>query len=314
MALKLHIAETNWPSDLITGYNDADPMATLMNTYESIILGANRIGHGLGFIKHPYLLSVIKERNVAIESCVVSNQILGYMADLRNHPAVNYIKQGIPVVLGSDDPGTFGYDDFTIDWYEAFMAWGLDLIDLRNLALDSLRHSSMTTEESDAAIEEKWRPQWNAFISDVYGEACNSTALTSTPFFGSILPQEGEMNSATRVHVFGRHFEEAICSVIVCRFGDMDVTGENVYYVSNNHIICVTPIVGTPDGASFPLELSFDGGATFYDTGFSYIFRYGLELTTPAMDVSPTDSSGKDQFSVSFVVALLGVLFLFRDY
>ena len=86
-------------------------------------------------MKHPYLLNLIKEQGIAIETCPVSNQILGFVADLRNHPAVNYIRHGIPIVLGPDDPGTFGYDHFTIDWYEAYMAWGLDLLDLKNIAL-----------------------------------------------------------------------------------------------------------------------------------------------------------------------------------
>lgn len=78
---------------------------TIQNTYESILMGVNRIGHGLGFIKHPYLLSLLKERDIAIEICPVSNQILGFIADLRNHPAVNYIRDGVPVILGTDDPG-----------------------------------------------------------------------------------------------------------------------------------------------------------------------------------------------------------------
>jgi hypothetical protein len=33
----------------------------------------------------------------------------------------------MPVVLGADDPATLGYNEFTLDWYEAFMAWGLYL-------------------------------------------------------------------------------------------------------------------------------------------------------------------------------------------
>ena len=43
--------------------------------------------------------------------------------------------------------GTFGYDDFTIDWYEVFMAWGLDLAELKQLAMNSILFSSMSEEE-----------------------------------------------------------------------------------------------------------------------------------------------------------------------
>ena len=45
---------------------------------------------------------------------------------------------GIPIVLSGDDPALFGYDEVTVDWYEAYMAWGLNLGDLKKLALNSL--------------------------------------------------------------------------------------------------------------------------------------------------------------------------------
>ena len=66
-----HTVETNWPDDLITSNNDFDPVATLQNSYEAILYGARRVGHGLGFIKHPYLLDILRERQVAVESCPV---------------------------------------------------------------------------------------------------------------------------------------------------------------------------------------------------------------------------------------------------
>ena len=85
MPLWLHTAETNWPDDLITSNNNLDPVSTLQNTYEAILYGARRIGHGLGFIKHPYLLNVLRERQVAVEACPVrsleyfiENQMLLY--------------------------------------------------------------------------------------------------------------------------------------------------------------------------------------------------------------------------------------------
>ena len=54
---------------IVTGL--LDPVGSLENTYESILLGARRIGHGLGYIKHPYLLNILRERQVAVESCPV---------------------------------------------------------------------------------------------------------------------------------------------------------------------------------------------------------------------------------------------------
>ncbi|KAK2193588.1 hypothetical protein NP493_11g04015 [Ridgeia piscesae] len=141
-------AETNWPDDLMTSFEpEVDISTTQDNSLDAVLLGVSRVGHGLGFIKRPYLLKLLKQRRVAIETCPTSNHLLGYIPDLRNHPAVHYIRSGIPVVLASDDPGSFGYDHVTVDWYQAFMAWGLRLADLKLLALNSLRHSGMSASK-----------------------------------------------------------------------------------------------------------------------------------------------------------------------
>jgi adenosine deaminase len=55
---------------------------------------------------------------LAIEANPVSNQMLGYVPDQRHHPAITYLRYGIPVVLGADDPATFGYNEFTLDWLQ----------------------------------------------------------------------------------------------------------------------------------------------------------------------------------------------------
>ena len=49
---------------------------------------------------------------------------------MRNHPAVSYYKSGIPIVIAGDDPGSFGYNDLTFDYYLAFMSWGMSSLDL----------------------------------------------------------------------------------------------------------------------------------------------------------------------------------------
>ena len=48
--------------------------------------------------------------------------------------------------------GTFGYDSFTVDWYEVFMAWGLVLPELKQLAMNSLRYSSLSDEEIEVTF------------------------------------------------------------------------------------------------------------------------------------------------------------------
>jgi adenosine deaminase CECR1 len=131
------------------------------NLYDALLLGAPRIGHGLALVRHPLLMELVRERGVAVEACPISNQLLGYVSDLRSHPAVAYINAGIPVVLAPDDPGIMRHT-LSHDFYAAFMAWELDLRELKQLATSSLVHSAMSPAEKERALE-VWRTRWTEF-------------------------------------------------------------------------------------------------------------------------------------------------------
>lgn len=132
------------------------------NLYDAVLLGAPRIGHGLALIKHPLLMEIVRSRGIAVEVCPISNQVLGYVLDLRNHPAVHYLSAGLPVVLSPDDPAIMR-QSFSEDFYVAFMAWGLDLRGLKQLAMNSLLYSTMTGDEKERALA-AWRARWETFV------------------------------------------------------------------------------------------------------------------------------------------------------
>lgn len=80
--LVFHTAETNWPQDLEPA-KYGDSVSTLDNVFDSILLKTSRVGHGLGFFKHPELNKYLKDREIAIEVCPASNQILGKLSNLK---------------------------------------------------------------------------------------------------------------------------------------------------------------------------------------------------------------------------------------
>ena len=272
--LYLHNGETNWPDDLMTSLHPLDPVSTLENIYEAILLGAKRVGHGLGFIKHPYLMQVLKEKQIAIEVNPVSNMILGYVTDQRQHPAVTYMRYGIPIVLGADDPGTMGYDEFTVDWYEAFMAWGLRLSDLRSLALNSLRFSMMSSNEKLIA-EAKYNKNWNKFVKEMKSEACSTDFTSPGPVVNRIFPNEGAISGSTIVRVFGRNFQMSICEKIICRFGKQQSDGRYIY---NSLIMCDATGHGTAEEVDF--SISLNSGKHFIQTNMTFEYKHEQELKT----------------------------------
>jgi adenosine deaminase CECR1 len=280
--LYLHTVETNWPDDLVTSINPNDPVATEENAYEAVVLGAQRIGHGLGFIKHPYLMDILKQRKVAIESNPVSNQMLGYVTDQRTHPAVTYIRYGIPVVLGSDDPGIFGYDEFTVDWYMVFMGWGINLADMKQLAINSFQYSGLSPEEKSVALSTKWNTAYTKFIAEMKTEACNTDFTASTPSFTEIFPHEAYPSGGIKIQVFGRNFEQGICHDIVCKFNGVSTSGSYVY---NNLITCDAPVLPTHEFSHLPHHVTFrvslDGGATYHGTNQTFTYLDGVPETWP---------------------------------
>ncbi|XP_062566443.1 adenosine deaminase 2-like [Saccostrea cucullata] len=269
-----HTAETNWPAEYLTSTHVTDPVATIENTYDAILLGAKRVGHGIGFLTHPYLMELLKQKKIAVEANPASNKLLGYVPDQRHHPAISYIRYGIPVVLGADDPSTFGYDDFTVDWYEAVMGWDLTLADMRHLAINSLQYSSLLDSEKPAAIT-KWQNSYNLFITNTKQEACKLTFNDTTPTISSIFPHEGPVHGGSIVKVFGRHFSRAICKTIYCRFGSATTKGTLVY----DHMInCPSPVRASHGSHLDPLHVQFsvslDNGANFINTHKKFSFMH----------------------------------------
>lgn len=80
-----------------------------------VLLGAERIGHGLAAIHDPALLDLLAERRVPLEVCPGSNLKTGALArqlreenvPIENHPLPKFLRHGIPVVLSTDDPAMF---------------------------------------------------------------------------------------------------------------------------------------------------------------------------------------------------------------
>jgi len=101
------------------------------NLYDAILIGTKRIGHGFKLAQHPHLMEIVKERKICIECCPVSNLVLGYTLDMRCHPVRGMLHAGMPVSISPDDPGFWNYEGVTLDYVYIFLAWELNLADLK---------------------------------------------------------------------------------------------------------------------------------------------------------------------------------------
>ncbi|KAG8034387.1 hypothetical protein G9C98_007463 [Cotesia typhae] len=150
-----HAGETNWYGS-----------KTDRNLLDAVLLNTTRIGHGYAIVKHPEILKIVKERKIAIEICPISNQVLGLVKDLRNHPANILFAGGFPVVVSNDDPGLWGSKALSYDFYEAFvgmMSRDADIRALKQLAINSIIYSSMNGCEKQYA-HDIWTRKWSEFL------------------------------------------------------------------------------------------------------------------------------------------------------
>ena len=149
LPLFLHDGESDW--------------ASVDNLYDAILLNSKRIGHGFNLNHFPSLIEEIKRRDICLEVSPLSNQTLGYLEDLRVHPANFLLKKGVQCSINSDDPSIFGYSGLSYDFWAIALAWELDLRAIKKLCQNSLTYSSLETEEKEQAIA-NWEKEWEEFI------------------------------------------------------------------------------------------------------------------------------------------------------
>lgn len=71
-------------------------------------LGVHRIDHGNNAMQDPELLQELKNREIALTLCPLSNFRLQVVRDPQNHPLKKMFDMGLKVTINSDDPAYFG--------------------------------------------------------------------------------------------------------------------------------------------------------------------------------------------------------------
>jgi len=168
-----HAGETSW------GMSTPVSKGAAGNLYDAAMLG-DRIGHGLALPKLPALVRAMGSDDSkkcatkdltndltitakAVEVCPISNQVLQYVQDMRDHPATDMLAAGVPITISPDDPAPLGYGTVAFDWFQAYVSWELDLRGLKQIALNSIKYSSLPQEGKNGLLV-SFSKAWSAFI------------------------------------------------------------------------------------------------------------------------------------------------------
>jgi adenosine deaminase len=117
-------------------------------------LGAERIGHGVHAIEDEGVLALIGERGVAIESCPTSNVQTSTVASYAAHPLPAFLRRGLLVTLGSDDPGISAID-LPHEYRVARDQLGLTPEEVRRLQANGIQAAFLSRSEREALVQQK---------------------------------------------------------------------------------------------------------------------------------------------------------------
>lgn len=124
-------------------------------------LGVNRIEHGTRAVEDDSLINELKEQNIGLDLCPISNVKLRVVPSMKAHPFRKLFEAGLPVTLNTDDPISFGNtleqeyaammhcQDFSISELGEVMKNGFRIADLSS---DQIEHYCAEIDSAVSAV------------------------------------------------------------------------------------------------------------------------------------------------------------------
>jgi adenosine deaminase CECR1 len=107
---------------------------------DTLLLGAQRIGHGVNLITDPDTMVRMRYGPFMVEINLISNLLLEYVKDYSQHPFPEYLRTGIPVALSTDDRGMWD-SNLSDEFYVAVKEFNLSWEEIVKLGRNSLQYA-----------------------------------------------------------------------------------------------------------------------------------------------------------------------------
>ncbi len=165
------------------------------NIRDTLLLGADRIGHGLNLLSDPDTLRSMRFGPHLVEINLISNLLLEYVETFDHHPFPELLRIGVPVALSTDDRGMWD-SSMTDEYFVAVKTFQLSWAEIKRLSENSLRFAFVEEPVRQAlladyaqkikAFEFKWQMQGaglseSAGVSPKRGFVCRKYALCALP-------------------------------------------------------------------------------------------------------------------------------------
>ena len=120
---------------------------------DTLLLGAERIGHGVNLITDPDTLLLMRHNAFLVEVNLVSNLLLEYVEDYSTHPFPEYLRTGVPVALSTDDRGMWD-STMTDEFFVAVKEFNLSWAEIKRLLRNSIAYGFMEEDVKARLLEE----------------------------------------------------------------------------------------------------------------------------------------------------------------
>jgi adenosine deaminase CECR1 len=120
---------------------------------DTLLLGANRIGHGNNLITDDDTMRLMRYGPYLIEINLISNLLLNYVSDYSEHPFPEYLRTGIPVALSTDDRGMWD-STMTDEFFVAVKEFDLSWEEIKMLSSNSLEYAFVKTDEKSRLLQD----------------------------------------------------------------------------------------------------------------------------------------------------------------
>jgi len=154
---------------------------------DTLLLGAQRIGHGVNLISDPETLLQMRYGPYLVEINLISNLLLEYFDDHAQHPFPEYLRIGVPVALSTDDRGMWD-STMTDEFFVAVKQYDLSWAEIEQLGRNSLAYSFLE-EPLKSDLLERYAQRLERFAQDFQRRGERALASQTAPRRGFICRQ-----------------------------------------------------------------------------------------------------------------------------
>lgn len=132
----------------------AGELGLVHNVRDAMILGAERVGHGVLMDQDPLTLEYARlVRRLPVEINLYSNYRLRVITDWAEHPFLDYLRLGLPISLSTDDEGMF-ITDICNECMVAVQNSDITHEEMRQMSFNALETAFASEDVKQALLED----------------------------------------------------------------------------------------------------------------------------------------------------------------